>query len=450
MQAKITNYTKKRYIGYILISMLALVLPFIKIKGNHFFLLSFVHFKLNIFFFSFNIQELYLMPFLIMSLFLFIFFITTLAGRVWCAWSCPQTIFRVIYRDLLQTKLFKIHKNINNKQKVSKANIFKKLLALLCFYFLSVIAISNLLWYFVPPEDFFSYLNNIGDHTFLFGIVFIGSLAFTFDIAYLKEKFCVYVCPYARVQSTMFDNDTMQVIYDEERGGIIYDQSQRANSDHHKKIANPKLLECTACEACVRVCPTHIDIREGMQLDCINCLECADACSKVQAKLQRPSLINFTSINALKNKERVKYIRTRTLGYFIVLIIICVVSVFVGKTKEYMLLNINRSSQLYSINKNIKGEEELSNAYIFLFQNIDSKAHEYYFEVRAKDIIIQRPSKPFKLRAGGKVKKIVVLKAIAKKKPEYKNPRTISIRAFALDDKKISVDRQSIFVYPKN
>ncbi|EEU7033779.1 4Fe-4S binding protein, partial [Campylobacter jejuni] len=115
MQGHITNYTKKRYFVYLIASIIIFSLPFIRINENHFFLLSFDHSKLNLFFISFSTQEFYLMPFVLIFLFLFIFFITTLGGRIWCAWSCPQTIFRVIYRDIIQTKFLKIRKNINNK-----------------------------------------------------------------------------------------------------------------------------------------------------------------------------------------------------------------------------------------------------------------------------------------------------------------------------------------------
>ena len=114
---QLTQYAKKRYLTYGFIALVVLVLPFIRINGNHFFLLSFDHKRLDLFFIGFDTQELYLMPFVLIGLFLSIFFITTLAGRIWCAWGCPQTIFRVIYRDLIQTKLLKIHSSLKNKQR---------------------------------------------------------------------------------------------------------------------------------------------------------------------------------------------------------------------------------------------------------------------------------------------------------------------------------------------
>ncbi|TQR61507.1 cytochrome c oxidase accessory protein CcoG [Campylobacter troglodytis] len=444
---QITNYTKQRYIVYALIALVVLALPFIRIDGNHFFLLSFEHKKLDLFFVRFDTQELYLMPFLLIGLFLTVFFVTTLAGRIWCAWSCPQTIFRVIYRDLIQTKMLKIHKSIKNKQKQDNKHKIQKFIALCLFQLISLIAVSNLLWYFVPPEDFFVYLQDPSEHSLLMGILIISSLLFTLDICFLQENFCIYVCPYARIQSVMFDTNTLQVIYDEKRGGKIFEGATKL----HKK---PPQGECIGCEACVSICPTHIDIRKGMQLECINCLECADACSVVQGKFNRPSLIGWTSFEATQKRVKTKYLRFRTVAYGIVLCIMLVVLGVVGSQKEYMLLNINRSSQLYDI-KLVNGEAVVNNAYVFLFHNSDNKAHTYYFEARLKDkeggIKILRPSEPFELKAGGNVKKIVVLQAsenLAKSEIED-TILPMQIRAFAVDDEKIEVFRDSIFVHPK-
>jgi len=117
-------HRKKRYITFAIITAFSLILPFIRINGNHLFLLNFDQKQLNLFFTSFDMQELYLMPFLLILLFLSVFFMTTLGGRVWCGWSCPQTIFRTIYRDLLQTKLLGLRRNINNKQAKTKKGMY--------------------------------------------------------------------------------------------------------------------------------------------------------------------------------------------------------------------------------------------------------------------------------------------------------------------------------------
>ncbi len=433
-----TQYAKKRYVTYIILTIISLGLPFIKIGGNHFFLLSFDKKQLHLFFTAFDMQELYLMPFLLIMLFLGIFFMTTLGGRVWCGWSCPQTIFRVIYRDWIETNLLGIRKSIKNKQKPSK-NSPKKAIAVAIWVVLSLIAASNFTWYFVPPEDFFNYMQNPFDHTVLFGVV-IGITAFLiYDIILLKEDFCIYVCPYARVQSVMYDEETIAAVYNENRGGKIYDEQ-------HNFV--DQRVECTGCDACVKICPTHIDIRKGMQLECINCLECADACTKVMGKLSKESLITWASSSAVEEKRKTKYIRFRTIAYGVALVGALAALFIMGTTKEHMLLNINRTTQLYKIRD--KGKD-IQNAYTFLFQNTDSKDHKYYFEVKHDGIDIKKPSQPFMLKAGKKLKKIVILSATKNLSTNEKKDTIldITIRAYAIDDKeKIVVDRETTFIYP--
>ena len=151
---KKTPYRYKRYIGYLIASIVALSLPFIKINGNHIFLLSFDKKQLHLLGTAFDMQELYLMPFLLMLLFLGIFAATSLGGRAWCGWTCPQTIFRVIYRDLIESTLLGLRR-IKNKQKdpdLSKAeNKTKKVIGLILWTCLSILTASKLLWIFVLP-----------------------------------------------------------------------------------------------------------------------------------------------------------------------------------------------------------------------------------------------------------------------------------------------------------
>ena len=445
-QSCVTNYTKKRYIGFFAITILVFLLPFLRINGNHLFLLSFDRKELHLFFTAFSTQELYLMPFLLIFFFLFIFFITTLGGRIWCGWSCPQTIFRTIFRDLIQTKLLGIRKTIANKQTETQKG-FKYILSIVIFAVIALIAASNLIWYFVPPEDFFAYIKNPSEHKLLIGIVFGFTAFLIFDIVILKEKFCVYVCPYARVQSTMFDNDTVQVVYDENRGGKIYD-------DHKNLIANkPESGDCTGCQSCVKICPTHIDIRKGMQLDCINCLECADACSKIMSKLGKKSLINWTSENASVTGNKIKFLRFRTIGYIVVLSIVLIGLGLMSTKKENMLLNINRTTELYSID--IDDEKfSIRNDYTFMFQNTDKKEHRYFFEVNNPDIEIIRPKEPIKIGAGAKRRTVVQLATktdLGKGQNERKDLIIpIVIKAYAVDDKEnIVITRDTIFAYPK-
>ncbi|WP_103607315.1 cytochrome c oxidase accessory protein CcoG [Campylobacter concisus] len=433
------SYAKRRYIFFACITLLVFILPFIRINDAQLFLLSFDKSRVDLFFTKFDMQELYLMPFLFITLFLSIFFLTTLAGRVWCGWSCPQTIFRTLFRDLLQTKILKIRKNIQNKQNEPQGQIFKRALAVGIWCVLALIIAANFMWYFVPPLDFFAYLNDASEHKILLAFWLSIAAWLVYDVVILKENFCVYVCPYARVQSVMFDSDTIQVIYNQKRGGVIFDGKEK-----FKKPKEEGAL-CTGCEACVRICPTHIDIRKGMQLECINCLECSDACAKVMGHFNESSLIEWRSINSQNENKKVKIFRFRTVAYLVILCVVLVAAALMSGKKESMLLNINRTSELYKV----LDQGEVENSYVFLVQNTQSKDHKFYFEIDDKSIEISRPNKPFTLKAGAKQKVIVTLKSKNENTSEKDLLKHINIKAYATDESTISVQRASTFIYPK-
>ena len=433
------NYAKRRYIFFACITLLVFILPFIRINDAQLFLLSFDKSRVDLFFTKFDMQELYLLPFLFITLFLSIFFLTTLAGRVWCGWSCPQTIFRTLFRDLLQTKILKIRKNIQNKQNEPQGQIFKRALAVGIWCVLALIIAANFMWYFVPPLNFFAYLHDASEHKILLAFWLSIAAWLVYDVVILKENFCVYVCPYARVQSVMFDSDTIQVIYNQKRGGVIYDGKEK-----FKKPKEEGAL-CTGCEACVRICPTHIDIRKGMQLECINCLECSDACAKVMGHFNESSLIEWRSINSQNENKKVKIFRFRTVAYLVILCVVLVAAALMSGKKESMLLNINRTSELYKV----LDQGEVENSYVFLVQNTQNKDHKFYFEIDDKSIEISRPNKPFTLKAGAKQKVIVTLKSKNENTSEKDLLKHINIRAYATDEPTISVQRASTFIYPK-
>ncbi|WP_345994089.1 cytochrome c oxidase accessory protein CcoG [Sulfurimonas sp. HSL-1716] len=456
-----------RYVGYALATAFALLAPWITIDGNHLFLLSFDKLKLHLGFVQFDMQEMYLMPFLLMIMFLGIFGMTVLGGRVFCGWVCPQTVFRVIYRDLIETKILGLRKRIKNKQQepdMSKTeNKVKKAIAVTLWIVLATVATADFLWYFIPPEDFFQYIKNPADHMVMMGFL-VGVVGFlVYDIVFLKENFCIYVCPYSRVQSVLYDEDTVMAIYNPHRGGDIYDEHKELAFTKQKDLleVNPN-AECTTCMSCVSVCPTHIDIRKGLQLECINCLECVDACTKVMGSLGKESLVVWSSEREILDQAgKTRYFRPKIIGYAVILVILAVVIGLMGSKKEHMLLNINKENRLYAIEKIDNGKYDVKNSYIFLLQNTQDKDYKFYFDVippkgMENKIKIEQPTKPFTVHPGVKKKKIVTLYTtdMLVDDPSKDTVIPITIKAYALDKngkiiKKIVVFRKATFTFPR-
>jgi cytochrome c oxidase accessory protein FixG len=451
MENKTTPYRIKRYWAYVAATVIAIALPWIRINDNHVFLLSFDKKQLHLLGTVFDMQELYMMPFLLMLLFLGIFAVTAVGGRAWCGWACPQTVFRVIYRDLIEGKLLGLRR-IKNKQKEpdwsKPENASKRVVAILIWFALALLAAADFMWFFVPPEDFFVYLQNPMDHTIMLGFV-LGVAAFlVYDVVFMKENFCVYICPYSRVQSVLYDDNTYQAIYSENRGGKIYDAKKEKIVFKQKDLNEND--ECTACQSCVTVCPTHIDIRKGAQLECINCLECVDACTTVMGKLGKESLVQWTSTNDIEKGQPTKIVRKNTIMYTIALIAIVGMLFVMGGEKEYMLLNVNKTTKLYSIHD----DNEVRNNFVLLFQNTQKEKYTYELEIVGEyaDKFEIKRFKPFSLSKGKMAKKVIQLATKEKIVDDNTKdtPITVTLRSYAKENpEKVSVLRKAVFIYPR-
>jgi cytochrome c oxidase accessory protein FixG len=268
-----------------------------------------------------------------------------------------------------------------------------------------------------------------------------------YDVVFLKEDFCVYICPYSRVQSVLYDNDTVQAIYSTNRGGEIYNGNKEKIIFKAKDLPNPT-NECTTCESCVTVCPTHIDIRKGLQLECINCLECVDACTNVMGKLGKPSLVQWSSTNEVINNIPTKMVRKSTVMYFVALATVIGLLFVMGGEKEYMLLNVNKTTELYKVKEN----NVVSNNLLLLFQNTESTTLTYDLELTDNpDIKITR-FEPFTLSPGKLAKKVVILETdkVLVSDNTKDTPITVTLKAYAKENpEKVVVFRKAIFIYPR-
>ena len=402
------SYSKKRYFIYFFITIFVMVTPFITINENHLLLLSFERLQFHFLGVSYNVNELYVMPFLLMFLFIGIFAMTSIWGRIWCGWACPQTIFRVIYRDLIESTILDLRR-IKNKQKnidySKKSNQFKKYISIFLWIIISLVISSNFMLYFVPPEDFFKYLQDPLNHSFM--IIFIISIALflVYDIVFMKENFCVYICPYSRIQSVLYDDNTKQVTYDFNRGGKVYENGVQSIF----KINQWKNSEeCTTCDACVKICPTHIDIRKGLQVECINCLECSDACNTVMGKLGKSSLINWGSTNKVLNNKNVSIFTKKNLTYFTSLFLSIFLAFFFSLEKEQFLVNVNKTTELYKVTDDGK----ILNNYILTIHNTQDLPLTFDIKLKDESNFKIKRFEEVLLEGGKKAKKILIVESL--------------------------------------
>ncbi len=272
-------------------------------------------------------QEVYLLTGILILAAIALFFVTSFFGRVWCGYFCPQTVWtdlfvwveRIVQGDRNARK--KLHESPWSFEKIRK-------IALTHFIWLVIAwctAGSFVLYFNDAPSLVASFLDWNVSFTVL---AFVGGLTFsTYLMAgFAREQVCTYMCPYARFQSAMFDKDTLIISYDTERG------EQRGS--HKKGESWEGRGHCIDCSSCVQVCPTGIDIRDGLQMECIACGLCVDACNDIMDKIDLPrGLIRYDTTNHMEAKEKggrekFRILRPRTFYYGFVLSFVAAIMLY--------------------------------------------------------------------------------------------------------------------------
>ncbi len=276
-------------------------------------------------------------------------------------------------------------------------------------------------------------------------IVFILGLAafLIFDIIYLKENFCTYICPYSMTQTVLYDDDTKHTIYNKSRGGIIYKNNEKSITNVNQWSFNE---ECTTCEACVKICPTHIDIRKGLQLECINCLECSDACTTVMGNLGKESLITWNSTNTIVNNIKNSIFSKRNKMFIVVLVTSFILALVFASEKEYILIDSDKVGPAYRIDKN----GVVFNSYVVAVHNTQNKAYTYDIKLTDNDSFLIKDFKPFKLDAHKRRKKILIIES-RRNLSIHDRQNTIlkaEIVVTAKEDEKVKAREILPFIYP--
>ncbi len=304
--------TARRIVAWILIGLFA-ALPWIKINGYPAVFIDVAGRRFHLFGFTIAPQDLWIMFFLISGLAFSLFFITAVFGRIWCGWSCPQTVYlEHVYRRIerwiegdafAQKKLDKLPWSETRKWS-------RRGTKLVLFWIVSW-AISHIfLAYFVSIPQLYQWVT-VSPLEHWHGFVFVGvaTAILFFNFTWFREQLCIVICPYGRLQSALTDDDSLIIGYDEQRG------------EPRGKANDPNTGDCVACNRCVQVCPTGIDIRQGLQLECIGCANCIDACDEIMDKVERPrGLIRYSSAQGFTG-GKTRLIRLRTILYSILMLI---------------------------------------------------------------------------------------------------------------------------------
>jgi cytochrome c oxidase accessory protein FixG len=291
------RFRRLRSLANALLIAILFAIPWIRLDGQPLVLLDIPARQFHVFGLVIFPQELFFLWLIVVGLALALFFFTALAGRLWCGWACPQTVFTDVYAGI--ARRIQGWKGTTPPRRVAAWRVA----ATHAVWLIASAGVGfHLVGYFRSPYETLAGLTS--------GVVYPTSLAFLgvvtavtyLDFAVVRQTFCKFLCPYARFQSVLFDRDTLVVAYDERRGEP---RGKRG------KVAG----DCVDCGLCVAVCPTGIDIRKGLQLECIACTQCIDACDGVMQRIARPAgLIGYRSLAGLEGRAA-RLLRPRTAVY---------------------------------------------------------------------------------------------------------------------------------------
>lgn len=375
-------YDARKMLSWLLLGIM-FAGPFISIQGNPLLMINIVERKFVILGQVFWPQDLPIFAVAMLVFLTGIVIFTTAFGRLWCGWTCPQTVLmEMVFRRIE----YWIEGDSHQQKALAKApwtasKLAKKGGKQAIFFGLSFIIGNTLLAYIIGIEELRKIItdnpmNHLKGLTFmvLFTLVFYGIFA------RFREQACTFICPYGRFQSTLLDENSIVVAYDHKRGenrGILH----RKQTPELRKQSGKG--DCIDCKQCVVVCPTGIDIRDGTQMECVNCTACIDACDAVMTKVGRPTgLIRYASLNGIERGEKLRA-TPRLVGYGVVLIALITLFLYLLFTRSEVqttLLRARTAGALFQPMPNGK----ISNLYVAKLVN---KTHrEMLVELRLENI----------------------------------------------------------------
>jgi cytochrome c oxidase accessory protein FixG len=395
--------------------------------------------QFHIFAATFQPQDFFLLSFLLIICAFGLFFITVFAGRVWCGYTCPQTVWTWIFMWAERVTEGERNQRIKLDKAPMSANKFLRRSAKHAIWLtISVATALTFVGYFTPIRGLVVELVTFQISGWALFWVFFFTMATYLNAGWLREQVCIHMCPYARFQSVMFDKDTLIVSYDPNRG---------ETRGPRKKGVDPAaagLGDCIDCSICVQVCPTGIDIRDGLQYECIGCAACVDACDEVMDKMNYPrGLIRYTTEHNLSG-EKTSILRPRLLGYGAALAIMIGLFMVTVSNLAQVSLDVQRDRNV--LYREVRGGH-IENVYIIKVFNKSQSERTYRLEVEGHpELILDIPENRMTVEPST----LLQLPVSVQLDPAYMQGTNMPIhfRVTALDDADISAVSESRFMGP--
>jgi len=415
------------------------LLPWLNINGKQSVLFDLPARKFYIFGMTFWPQDFVYLALLMITAGLSLFFFTALAGRLWCGFACPQTVWTEVFVWIERwiegdrQKQIKLAKSPWTREKILRKSAKQALWILFAA------------WTGFTFVGFFSPIRELGAGIMslslgpweTFWTIFYAFATYG-NAGFLREQVCKYMCPYARFQSAMFDKDTLIISYDADRG------EPRGGRRKDDKPDEKGLGDCINCTLCVQVCPTGIDIRDGLQYECIACAACIDVCDQVMDKMNYPrGLVRYTTEHALKNKQG-HVIRPRIIVYGALLLVILTGTLWGMINRVPLRADLIRDRN--ALYRELPGDL-VENVYTLKITNMDDKPHHYDIRVLDNDAVEIDMSKPLVLQAEEVLGVSVRLRI---PKSEGQGVQALVIEIQAQDDPSIKTEIKAKALMPLN
>jgi len=332
-----------RRVMLVVLLLIFYVSPWITWNGEPGVYFDLVHRRFTILFTTFVPEEFFLLAWALIIAAFMLFFVTVVAGRIFCGWACPQTVWSLVYFTIEylvegdRSARLRLDNGKWNANRIRKKALKYSLWGLLAFS-ISV----TFMGYFQPLREFLPRLAALDLSTMEWSVLFLPALGTFMLQGVLREQVCFHMCPYARFQSVMFDRDTLIIAYDKDRG------EPRGKRRRGTDLADAGVGSCIDCKKCVSVCPTGIDIRDGLQYQCIGCANCVDVCNDVMDQMGYPrDLVRYSSENRDEHAQAHK-LRPRLIGYLALLATVSLAFTWQVTHRDELSIDVSRDrTRLY-------------------------------------------------------------------------------------------------------